>query len=383
MKIVLVGLTYPFRGGIAHYTSLLFRELTKRHQVRLVSLKRQYPKILFPGKDQKDHSQERIEVENSPLIHPLTPWSWIYAFFRIRRMLPDLILFQWWHPFFALSFGSIALLLKGWGRGKICFLCHNVRPHESTLFDKLLLRYAFHAPNHFIVHSQPDLIELIRLKPGATVVRTLHPNYGVFRAGSKIQLQEAKRELGIEGNLLLFFGYVRKYKGLEYLLQAFPKVLKQVNCDLLIVGEIYEDKDKYLQMISETPAKDKIHLIDQYVPNEKVALYFTAADLVVLPYVSATQSGIIQIAYAFKKPIVSTRVGGIPEAVVEGETGFLADPQNADSLADAILTFFETKGRKDFSKSIEKVRERFSWERTVEAIEKMMTECKRGEPAEP
>jgi glycosyltransferase involved in cell wall biosynthesis len=369
MKIVLVGLTYPFRGGIAHYTSLLFRELKKRHQVELISLKRQYPKILFPGKDQEDRSQERIEVENDPLIHPLNPWSWISTFSRIKSGLPDLILFQWWHPFFAPSFGTLALLLKRWGRAKVCYLCHNVRPHESTFFDNLLLKYAFYAPDHFIVHSESDLRELKRLRPDATVLKTPHPNYEIFKTGNEMEPVEARKELDIGGNLLLFFGYIRKYKGLEYLIQAFPKVLKEINCTLLIVGEIYEDKDKYLQMIEGSNAKDKIKLIDQYIPNEKVALYFTAADLVVLPYISATQSGIIQIAYGFNKPVVSTRVGGIPEAVVEGETGFLVDPKNANALAEAILRFYKDRETIDFSRNIEKVKERFSWERTVKVIE--------------
>ncbi|OGP93042.1 MAG: hypothetical protein A2156_03935 [Deltaproteobacteria bacterium RBG_16_48_10] len=374
MKIVLIGLTYPFRGGIAHYTSLLFTALEKSHWIKLISLKKQYPSFLFPGKTQKDVSQARIEVENEPLIHPLNPLSWFSAFSRIKKISPDLTLFQWWHPFFALSFGTLAILLKRWRRTKICFLCHNVRPHESTMLDTLLIRYAFIAPDYFIVHSEPDLKELERLKPGAKVFKIPHPIYEIFRAGKRMGHLEARKELGVDGNVVLFFGYVRRYKGLKYLLQAFPKVLREVDCTLLIVGEIYEDKEEYLQMIEQSSAKDKIRLIDQYVPNEKVALYFDAADVVVLPYVSATQSGIVQIAYGFNKPVITTRVGGIPEVVWDGETGFLTEPENGEALAETIVKFFRQMESIEFFQNIGKIKEQFDWKRMVETIERIQGE---------
>ncbi|RPJ11717.1 MAG: glycosyl transferase family 1, partial [Deltaproteobacteria bacterium] len=156
MKITLIGLTYPFRGGIAHYTTLLCRELRGRHSVQFISLKKQYPGLLFPGKTQIDDSRETITVENDPVIHPLLPWTWISAFLKIKDFSPDLALFQWWHPFFAPSFGTLARMLKGWCGTKIAFLCHNVRPHEPTRLDTFLLAYAFKASDHFIVHSEPD-----------------------------------------------------------------------------------------------------------------------------------------------------------------------------------------------------------------------------------
>ena len=371
MKIVLIGSTYPFRGGISHYTSLLYRELEKNHQVELISLRKQYPKVLFPGKTQGDESEKKIEVKSDPLIHPLYPWSWILTFSKIKKISPDLTLFQWWHPYFAPCFGTLAILLKRWKRTKICFLCHNVKPHESTFIDTFLLKYAFSASDFFIVHSEPDLINLKKLKPGAKVSKAAHPIYDVFKFGKEMEIREAKRKLGIEGNVLLFFGYIRKYKGLEFLIRALPKVLREINCTLLIVGEVYGDEQEYLHLIDQSNAKDQIKWIGRYVPNEEVALYFTAADVVVLPYVSATQSGIIQIAYAFNKPVISTRVGGIPEAVVDGETGFLVDPANADALAESILRFYKERATVDFSRNIEKVKEQFSWDRLVKVIERI------------
>ena len=371
MKVALIGLTHPFRGGIAHYTTLLYRELKINHSVKLNSLKKQYPTLLFPGKSQLDESQERIEAENEPTLHPLTPWSWMAAFSKIKAFSPDLTLFQWWHPFFAPSFGTLAGWLKRWGQTKIVFLCHNVRPHEPTLLDTVLLTYAFRSPDHFIVHSESDLRILKELKPGARVIRTSHPTYEIFGAGKRVDPSTAKRELGVEGDVILFFGYVRRYKGLEYLLQAFPKVLKERRCTLLVVGEIYEDKERYLGMIEHYRLADNLRLTDQYIPNEKVALYFSAADVVVLPYVSATQSGIIQIAYGLNKPVISTRVGGIPEAVVDGKTGFLVEPGNPDALADAILKFYRERDEIDFSRNIEEFKESFSWERLVKLIENL------------
>ena len=374
MKIALIGLTYPFRGGISHYTTLLYRELQKDHQVEFISLKKQYPKFLFPGKTQLDESEERMTVENHPLIHPLLPWSWYSAFLRIKSFAPDLTLFQWWHPFFGPSFGTLALGLKIWGRTRIVFLCHNVRPHKATMLDTALIWYAFRTPDYFIVHAESDRKILMKLKPRAKTFKTPHPTYEIFGAGKQIDPLQAKRELGIEGNLILFFGYVKRYKGLEYLLQAFPKVLREIPCTLLIVGEIYEDKPQFQQMIEQFHLADRIKLIDQYIPNEQVALYFNAADVVVLPYTSATQSGIIQIAYGMNKPVISTRVGGIPEAVVDGQTGFLVEPENPDALADAILKFYQKRDEIDFSRNIEQFRETFSWERLVKRIEKLQEE---------
>jgi len=260
-------------------------------------------------------------------------------------------------------------MLKGWCGTKIAFLCHNVRPHEPTRLDTFLLAYAFKAPDHFIVHSEPDRRILMDLRPGARVVKSPHPTYGIFGTGKQMDPLAAKKELGVEGDVLLFFGYVRRYKGLQYLLQAFPLVLKERDCTLLIAGEIYEDGDRYLQMINQLNLPGKIKLHNHYVPNEKVALYFSAADAVVLPYVSATQSGIIQIAYGFNKPVISTRVGGIPEVIRDGQTGFLAEPENPDALAEAIVAFFRKRESTDFSRNIEEIKEHFAWVKMVEVIE--------------
>lgn len=371
MKIALIGLTYPFRGGISHYTSLLCRELSKKHSVEFISLKSQYPRFLFPGKTQIDESQKPIDVENHPILHPLLPWSWIRAFFKIKTFAPDLVLFQWWHPYFAPSFGTLALLLKYGGQAKVVFLCHNVRPHEPTQMDSLLLRYAYKAPDHFIVHAESDLLLLKALKPQSRIVKTPHPTYEIFSSSKRADPLQVKKGLGIEGNTLLFFGYIRKYKGLEYLLQAFPRVLREIDATLLIVGEIYEGRETILEMIERSPFREKIRLVDHYVPNEDVELYFSAADVVVLPYLSATQSGIIQIAYGFNKPVISTKVGGIPEVVAEGQTGFLVEPGNAEALATAIVTFYQHRDTIDFRRNIENLKDRFAWERIVEVIERI------------
>ncbi len=374
MKIVLIGITHPFRGGIAHYTSLLARELEKKHLVELISLKKQYPRFLFPGKTQIDESRRRIETRNVPLIHPLAPWTWFSALLKIKKIAPDMVLFQWWHPFFGPSFGTLARWLKRWQRTKIVFLCHNVRPHESTAIDSLLIRYAFGASERFIVHSESDLKILKRMKPGSAVFKTPHPTYEIFRGDDTPDSLEARRRLGVRGNTLLFFGYIRRYKGLGYLLQALPQVLNVVDCTLLIVGEVYEGRTKYRKMIEDYHLEKNVKWIDRYVPNEEVPFYFRAADLVVLPYVSATQSGVIQIAYGFNRPVVSTKVGGIPEAIIDGETGFLVDPEDPEALAQAILRFYQKKETIDFSQKIEKWREAFSWGNLVRLIERIEKE---------
>jgi glycosyltransferase involved in cell wall biosynthesis len=246
-----------------------------------------------------------------------------------------------------------------------------VRPHEATGLDTLLIRFAFLAPTDFIVHAESDLHLLRELKPRAKVFKMDHPTYEVFRAGEGPDSLQARRMLGIEGNLLLFFGYVRRYKGLEYLLRALPKVLQEVDCTLLVVGEIYEEGSKFRQMIDQLRLSDCVRLIDRYIPNEQVGLYFEAADAVVLPYISATQSGIIQIAYGFRKPVITTRVGGVPEVVSDGETGFLTEPGNPEALAETILRFYRCRSVIDFTGNIEKFRERFAWGKLVKGIEQI------------
>jgi len=368
VKICVVGPSYPLRGGIAHYTSLLCGALGERgHEVKLISFKRLYPGFLFPGKTQNDLSGAPISCESEPLIDSMNPFTWFAAGRGARAFGPDLVIAQWWHPFFAPVLAAVAKRCRS--VSKVMFLCHNVVPHENGgMSSRFLTRMALRHGDCFIVHSEEDLRGLLAMIPEADVVKSPHPTYAVFNSGTW-ERDECRRRLGVSGNVILFFGLVRRYKGLMCLIRAMPAVLSKIDATLLIVGEFYDDKSQYLHEICRLRIEDKTVAIDQYVPNEDVGGYFTAADVVALPYVSATQSGVVQIAFGFRKPVITTSVGGLPEAVSDGETGFVTPPEDPAALAEAIVKYFQESRAEEFAGNIERKLSEFSWGRMVDLVE--------------
>ncbi len=375
MRLALVGLTHPFRGGIAHYTTLLCEALRRRHDVRFYALSRQYPELLFPGKTQIDHSDSGLAVQHEASIDSIAPWTWVTTARRIREFAPELVIFSWWHPFFAPSFGTIAHLSRIMGRVPSCFLCHNAIPHERSRIDLWLLRYAFSSAAAFIAHSRQDVDDLRRLRPGVPVSYNPHPTYEVFTPERVPRTADAKAALGLaDRRVVLFFGFVRAYKGLDVLLEAIERLPADAGYHLLLVGEFYEDPAKYRAALDRLTAENRLTLVDRYVSNEELPSLFCAADVVAVPYLSATQSGVVQMAYAFGKPVVATRVGGIPETVVEGRTGYLVPPRDAQALAGALARYFDEADPEEFRQSILQESDRYSWERMVETIESVAAE---------
>ncbi len=380
MKYVLIGPTYPYRGGISHYTTLLYQHLSAAHEVKLYSFKRQYPAFLFPGRTDQDPSRSPLRADCEYLLDPSNPLTWLVTFRRIREDRPDAVILQWWVPYWAPAFASLAYLVRrfsspsklgGTEGGRVMFLCHNVFPHERSVVDRALVRLALSQGEFFIVQSEKDLRDLKRLLPQAPVRRTAHPIYEALALSGATAAEEAKGRLKVEGHVLLFFGFVREYKGLKYLLKAMPQVLRRIDAHLLVVGEFWDDKSAYLDLIGELGIGQAVTIVDRYVPNEELGLYFSAADVVVLPYVDATQSGVAQLAYGFEKPVITTSVGGIPEVVEDGVTGLIIPPQDSDALAEAIVRYFEQGLGDGFTSNIRaQVREgAFSWEGLVRIIE--------------
>ena len=379
-SIAVIGLTHPFRGGISHYTTLLVRALRKAYRVDFFALTRQYPALLFPGATQYDDSQNPIVEAHIACIDSINPWTWLKSAWRIKKAAPDLVVIQWWHPFFALSFGAIANLLAVISKTKVCFLCHNVLPHESTIFDRLLLTCAFWQTNHFIVHSEEDEKNLRRLKPKAMIKRNIHPSYSIFGDFQSYSKEEARRKLGLDlkGKIVLFFGLVRQYKGLKYLIRAMPDVVAALDCTLLIAGEFYDAKSDYLELIEACGVGDRTIVVDQYISNEDVSAYFCSADVVILPYVDATQSGIVQIAFGLHKPVITTRVGGLPEAVDHGHTGLLVEKESPEALAAAILHYYAEHCEAKFSQEIAKRAMEFGWDQEICNLEALMADADHG-----
>jgi glycosyltransferase involved in cell wall biosynthesis len=370
LNLALVGVTHPFRGGISHYSTLLCRALRERHTVRFYSLYRQYPALFFPGRSQIDESAAALAVDHEPTIDSCNPYTWLRTARRIIRQRPDLLVISWWHPFFAPAFGTIAHLARRAGIPS-CFLCHNAVPHERSPVDRALLRYAFSAARVFIVHSRQDHDDLLELRPRATVLHHPHPSYAVFAGADTVPETEAKRRLQLTGKrVLLFFGFVREYKGLDVLLEAVQQLDPAEGHHLLVVGEFYDDRARYRAALDNLTQRGQLTLVDRYVPNEEIGLYFAAADLVAVPYLSATQSGVIQIAYGFGKPVVATAVGGIPEVVAEGRTGYLVPAGDAAAIANAVRRYFTEGDPEEFRREIAAENRRYSWDAMVDTVER-------------
>ena len=372
MKVAVIGPTYPIRGGISHYTTLMVRELRKRHRVLLVSYRKQYPRLLFPGRTQVDCSCERIETESEPLLSFVNPFSLRRAADRVAGFSPDVTVMMWVNPVLALHFRYLAgRLRKSCPSAPLVFLCHNVLQHERRVGDRALSKAAFRNADSFIVHGERQREELEGLAPGVPVYVTPLPTFDVF-ACSAPKREEARASLGIEedARVLLFFGIIRRYKGLEYLLEAMPEINRLTGgVKLLVVGEFWEGRNECASRIERLGIADAVTLVDRYVPNEEVRIYFRAADLVVLPYVQASASAILQIAYGFGLPVVATLVGALSEVVEDGKTGYLVPPKDPEAIARAVHVFFSYADPAEFRRNIQEYRRRFTWEGLARTVE--------------
>lgn len=370
MKITLSGLNYPFRGGITHYSSILAQKLRERHDLQFISFKRLYPGFLFPGTTQLDRSREKIAAPSLPLLDSLNPASWARAFSHIRAFQPDLIVLQWWHPITAFSYAAISLLCKISLDARVIFLCHNIFPHEPFPLSGMMTRMGLRCADGFIAHAAADFDTLRGLFPQKGIIHAYHPIYQVFR-DEAIDRASARRflSLGPEERMVLFFGIIRKYKGVKYLLEAIPQVVQEIPCKFFIVGESYQGKEAYLEQIERANLGKHITWVNRYIPNEEVGHYFNACDVVVLPYEEASQSGIAQIALAFDRPVIATQVGGLSEVVEPGVTGYLVRPRDPPALAQAILTFYREGRQREFQENIRRAQARFSWEGLARAVE--------------
>ena len=323
-KWVLIGPVYPYKGGISHYTGLMYRALAKVHDVEMISYKMQYPKILFK-REQRDYSNDTFKVEGTKfLINTANPAGILKTAGKIVKMKPEKVIIQWWHPYFAPCYRILTDVIKRAGI-EIVYICHNVFPHERFPLDKKLTRMALKRADRYILHAQGEVKDLLSIKPDADYKVQVHPTYSAFNFDN-LDRHSAREKLGIpdDEDMMLFFGFVREYKGLKHLLNAVHILKEKQYKDrqvpvLYVVGDFDGNREEYLTLIDELKIAEDIKLIDGYVPDKEVEKYFSSADLVVLPYESATQSGIVQIAYGFRKPVIVTDVGGLPEVVVSDQ----------------------------------------------------------------
>lgn len=363
-KIIIIGPAFPYRGGIANFTDSLYTELVKDHDVSIITFKRQYPSFLFPGKTQFEEEGSSPGINARMLIDSINPLNWRAVGSKIRDEKPDLVIVKFWLPFFGLCFGSICKIIKQNKSTKIIAICHNVIPHERKPGDKLLAKYFFKYCDRFILLSRKVVDDLKSLVPDARYSVLFHPVYSKF--GEKVNKTKAKFLLNInKQNVILFFGLIRDYKGLDTLLEALAIVKKKIDLGLIIAGEFYSNQEKYKSIINRLKLSDDIFLFDLFIPAEEVKNFFSASDAVILPYKDATQSGIVQVAMNFRKPVIAANVGGLGEVVVDGVTGYVVNKDDPAALAEAILKFYKENKEAEFVTHIEKEVDKYSWKSFV------------------
>lgn len=370
LKIVLIGPSWPFKGGIAPYTTSLYRQLAKRHEVLFISFRRQYPDWLYPGKGDRDPSDlELKEPASQRLIDSLSPWSWYKTVRRIRDFNPDLVIYSWWvmywAPQFILMIHYQRRLLKN---TRVLFICHNVVAHEPGRMSRFLTRQTLRLGDAFLVHSEKDRSDLRAMLPGVPVAMAEHPSYEL-PPEQLVDRRAARDALQLEGDVLLFFGFVRPYKGLDVLLDAMALVLPRHPCTLVVAGEIWGDRKSYDRQVERLGIADHVRLTGDYIPRDRVATYFGACDLVVLPYRSATGSAVVKLAYSHQRPVIVTNTGSLAAAVIEGETGSIVEPENAEQMAAAIVAFLERPDRADMARRAAAHDRQFSWRNLLEALD--------------
>lgn len=364
IRFCLIGPTYPYRGGIAHYTTLLATHLRQRHETLLISFSRQYPAWLFPGKSDQDPSERPLQTPAEYLLDPINPFTWWRTWKRIQTWQPDVVIIPWWHPFFTPAWATLGRGVKWLAkRPKLLFVCHNVLPHESGMMDKTAVRLALSPGDGFITHAQSDAKTLQHILPQAKICVSPIPTYSELSPATPIELPLSLPE---STPLLLFCGFVRPYKGLDVLLAALPLVKKRVH--LLVAGEFWHDKGVYLEQIENLNLQQTVTLLDGYLPNETLVAYLRRADVVVLPYRTATQSAMIQAAFGQGCPVITTGVGGLAEVVTNGRTGLVVPPENPPVLASAIDDFFNQGLGPLFRQHIKEENGRFSWEHLIQTL---------------
>jgi len=380
VKLAFLGPAPPFRGGIVTYFAMLARILKNRgHEVFWASFRKQYPRFLFPGSEQEGATAPWLDHPNSPRFVPWSPVSWWRTSSDLKQQAPAAVIIKFWIPFFAPGFFGVTWLLRRRTDVRIVYLLDNVIPHEKYPFGRFLTRLALRQGHGFIAQSdqvRQDLFTVLSDTDPATVITTPHPVYDFGKPGRPRKTPAEARDtlgLSVDARLVLFFGFIKPYKGVVHLIDAAADLKARYGDGIrvLIVGDIYGDKKSYLDRIAASGAEDIIQLVDGFVPDEVVEDYFLAADLAVLPYVSATQSGIVQIAYNYNLPVVTTNVGGLPEVVRDGKTGFIVPPADPSALAEATIRFFDEDWARDFSAGVAAEKEKYSWDRMAEAVERL------------
>jgi len=367
-RIALIGPAHPLRGGLATFNQRLAKEfIDEGNSCDLISFSLQYPALLFPGKTQVSTDEAPAGLTIHPLINSINPLNWLAVGNQLRKRKYDIIVVRFWLPFMAPALGTILRQVKKNKHTKIICIADNVIPHEHRPGDKQFTRYFLKTPDAFITMSDKVLADLRGFEPHKKAVLVQHPLYDAF--GEKMEKRVARTHLDLpeEGKIILFFGFIRKYKGLDLLLRAMADERLQVqDITLVIAGEFYEDEKPYLALIEELNLQKRVVLKNRFIPDSEVKYYLCAADAVIQPYRAATQSGVTPLAYHFEKPMVVTNVGGLPQLVPHLKAGIVCQPE-PHSIASAILEYYEL-GEDHFVPFLQTEKKKYSWRNLTNAV---------------
>jgi glycosyltransferase involved in cell wall biosynthesis len=361
-KILIVGPAYPLRGGLATYDERLCRAFQELgHSCEILSFSLQYPSLLFPGKTQFSTDSAPTDIVVHSDINSINPLNWMQVANKYAKQKYDLVIFRYWMSFMAPSFGTIARALRKSG-ARVIAITDNIVPHEKRFFDTVFTNYFLNSCDGFLSMSREVQKQAQALQPNKKVAYVAHPMYDMFGSAQDKKLAKEKLGLDADTHYLLFFGFIRKYKGLNLLLDSFAKVDRRgLKVKLIVAGEFYEASEPYLAQIKELGLEEDVVLKTDFIPNSEVASYFSASDMVVQTYLSATQSGVTQIAYYYNKPMLVTDVGGLAELVPAGKVGYVCQ-QDEQEIANSIQDFYTAQRESTFARGVEEEKAKFTWE---------------------
>jgi glycosyltransferase involved in cell wall biosynthesis len=381
-KIIIIGPAYPYRGGMSTFNERMAKEFQQQgHQTSIYTFTLQYPTFFFPGKSQLSNDPPPENIQIARKINTVNPFNWWKIGWQLYRLKPDLILVRFWLPIIGPALGSILKIAKKNKHSKVIAITDNIIPHEKRPGDSPFTRYFLSACDAFVTMSDKVMDDLRKFEPTKPAIQVVHPLYDNF--GASVDKTIAREKTGIPPKeaILLFFGFIRKYKGLDILLEAV-QLLKNRHWQpnggswkLVIAGEFYEDREKYKELIRRLQIADQLILKADFISNDEVKYYFSAADVVLQPYRNATQSGVTPLAYHFDKPMIVTNVGALPDYVPHEKAGLVAEP-NPESLASTIVRYFEL-GEEYFILGLQEEKNRYSWSVLVNEIIKLRDSLRR------
>lgn len=372
MKVIILGTAWPYRGGLATFNERLARQFASEgHEVEVWTFTLQYPSFLFPGKTQYTNEPAPTDLVIHRVLNSCNPFNWLRVGRRIRKAAPDMLICCYWMSFFAPAYGLISRMAKRNGKTRCIALVHNMIPHEPTILDKLFAPYFVKSQDGFVALSDSVVKDIETISHRHTAVSSPHPIYDHY--GERMEKNAACEALGlpVDKRYMLFFGLVRAYKGLDLLLDAFGQVKEQLpDLQLIIAGEFYEDEEKYRAQIESLGLKDRVIVRNEFVPDGDLRKYFGAADLIVQPYKTATQSGVTQVAFHFEKPMLVTNVGGLGEIVHDRKMGYACEP-TAAAIAEDLVDYYQHNRQADYTQYLQKEKTKYAWSKMTKAFEKI------------